>query len=492
MRRRRPGQDQVAAPAASAQLGPGREGEGPVLVQVRGAEHQQVAVVVGREPRRGHLHRLAVAVATRVRVDAARHDRLGGAVAPQALRPGGPAAGVADERHPVGELEREPGDVAVGEPVVVGLEVGRVLEGDRVELVDHEPVRHPGEHVEVGQVGHLVGPVDEVDPPGVAGEVGAVQLHELDLVELGPQRRHVGRGPGRHERHEMVDAGLAGEGAQRCHRDLLGAHAVGPEAQGVDAHREPPQRPAGRAEGVGQGGRGVDLRALDPLRVPGVAAAHDRLVTGLARGHLGPGAEAGAAPVVHEHVVGAHVAEPVGDGPLAEVDLLAVAGREGLVEAADEVEGVAADVDAVADRGRDRRPQAQAAGGHPPGGFRRREARRECPPGPVAVGDRQDRAVVGERRGRGHAVGAVGGGGEALQPLRPDHDVAVDQHDVPPPAWRRTRRCTSGRTRGWSRAGARRRHGGGCPRARPARRRSAGRCRRRRRPGPRCRPACGR
>ena len=63
--------------------------------------------------------------------------------------------------------------------------------------------------------------------------------------------------------------------------------------------------------------------------------------------------------VQHEHVVGGDVDEAVQQAALREVDLLAVAGREGQVEVAHEVERVAAHVDAVADRGGQARVQAQ-------------------------------------------------------------------------------------------------------------------------------------
>ena len=54
-------------------------------------------------------------------------------------------------------------------------------------------------------------------------------------------------------------------------------------------------------------------------------------------------------------------------------------------------------------------------------------------PRPVAVGDRQDRAVVGQAWWRVATVSALaGGGGQPLEPLRPHDDVAVDDHDVAP------------------------------------------------------------
>jgi hypothetical protein len=332
----------------------------------------------------------------------------------------------------VGQLQREPGGVPVGEPVPVGGEVGRVLEGDGVELVDHEALGHPLQEGDVGQPGDLVGPVDEVDRGRELREVDPLHLHELDARQLGPQLVHVGRGCGRHQGDELVDPRMAGQGAQRVHHDVLGAHLIGAEAHGIDADGHAQQRSAGAREGVGQRRGRVAFRDGHPLAVPRVAAAHDGLVPVLAGLDLGGHAEAGPAPVVGEHVVGAHVAQAVGHGPLAPVDLLAVAGVERLVEAAHQVEGVTAEVHAVPDGGRDRRAQLEAGLGHPTSGLGGQQAAGERGPRPVAVGHREDRPVVGEAGGAGHRVRAVGGRRQALQPLGPDHHVAVDHHHVSP------------------------------------------------------------
>jgi hypothetical protein len=58
--------------------------------------------------------------------------------------------------------------------------------------------------------------------------------------------------------------------------------------------------------------------------------------------------------VEHVEVVGDDVQQPVRGAALAEVDLLAVARRERLVVAADQLERRAAEVKAVADAGGDR------------------------------------------------------------------------------------------------------------------------------------------
>ena len=57
----------------------------------------------------------------------------------------------------------------------------------------------------------------------------------------------------------------------------------------------------------------------------------------------------------HEDVIGGDVNETAEGAPLGEIDLLAVAGREGEVEVADEIERLTADVHAVSDRGWQRR-----------------------------------------------------------------------------------------------------------------------------------------
>ena len=50
--------------------------------------------------------------------------------------------------------------------------------------------------------------------------------------------------------------------------------------------------------------------------------------------------------------------------------------------------------------------------------------------GAVAVGDREDRAVVGERARGGHQPVAVGGGAQALEPGGGHDGVGVDDHHV--------------------------------------------------------------
>ena len=72
-----------------------------------------------------------------------------------------------------------------------------------------------------------------------------------------------------------------------------------------------------------------------------------------------PLAERALAVVEDEDVVRRDMLEAVEEAALREVDLLAVARREALVEVADELEGLAPDVDAVAESGRDLRPKPE-------------------------------------------------------------------------------------------------------------------------------------
>ena len=117
-----------------------------------------------------------------------------------------------------------------------------------------------------------------------------------------------------------------------------------------------------------------------------------------------------AARVVHEHVVGGHVAQPLKDAPLGEVDLFPVARREARVEDSHEVERVTADVEAVSDGRRDPWPEAWGSARD----LSREEvdvdACRRSGTGETPAGQRQDRPVVGERRGSGDIRICIGRG----------------------------------------------------------------------------------
>ena len=92
-----------------------------------------------------------------------------------------------------------------------------------------------------------------------------VDADELDVGELVAQLVHVGGRLRRHEHDEAGDLLAAGERADRLDDDLLGAHPVGPEAQGVDADRQ--ARAATRraaAEGVGERRAGRRLGRARP------------------------------------------------------------------------------------------------------------------------------------------------------------------------------------------------------------------------------------
>ena len=173
-------------------------------------------------------------------------------------------------------------------------------------------------------------------------------------------------------------------------------------------------------------------------RIRGDVVAHEREVAGMARGErLGVLRdqrvllllERAPADVEHERVVGEHVAPPGRGRAHAQVVLLAVAGAERGIEAADRVEHRPAHEEAEADAGRqirvarDRRARERAG------------ERRGVPAvGPRVVHAearvRQDLGVVRPRRDR--ADRRVGGGAahERVQPSFGDDRVAVQQHHV--------------------------------------------------------------
>ena len=98
--------------------------------------------------------------------------------------------------------------------------------------------------------------------------------------------------------------------------------------------------------------------------VEGIALGEYLLVALPPALHLRRFPERGGAPVVDEDIVGADVSQPEERAALAEVDLLAVPGREGLVEVAHQVESHPLDVHAVTDTGRQRRSMASRLGRH--------------------------------------------------------------------------------------------------------------------------------
>ena len=84
----------------------------------------------------------------------------------------------------------------------------------------------------------------------------------------------------------------------------------------------------------------------------------------------------------------------------------------------------------MADPGRNARVQPRRGARDAVVGFGDREPRRRQRRGPVAVGDGEDRAVIGERAGRRHQPVGVRGGAQALEPAGGHDGVGVDDHDV--------------------------------------------------------------
>ena len=142
------------------------------------------------------------------------------------------------------------------------------------------------------------------------------------------------------------------------------------------------------------------------------------------------------------------MAQPAREAALAEVDLLAVAGRERLVERRRRARAPSGGCRGSARRrsgsagaaaARRARSAASASSTVSPAAARRRV---------LPVGDREDRAVVGERaRGRHERV-AVRGGAQALEPAAGDHGVGVDDHHVGRRGGLADRGSCCGRSRG--------------------------------------------
>ena len=152
--------------------------------------------------------------------------------------------------------------------------------------------------------------------------------------------------------------------------------------------------------------------------------------------------------MVDEDVVGRDVDESLQHAALREVDLLAVARRERLVEHADEVERLAPDVAAVADHRGDPRAQALRCGRDGPRHAVDVRTRRQAGHRLVARRERDDRPVIRERRRARDVRCRVGGGAQALEPFRADLAVAVQDHDVARRGERRRRRSRCRRSRG--------------------------------------------
>ena len=214
------------------------------------------------------------------------------------------------------------------------------------------------------------------------------------------------------DQHAQLQIGVRVKRSDDTERDQLRSGHHRTEAASVDRDRQCPER------------RCRDRQRPGQRIVPGVAdLVEPRIEVGMAPGPhpLVPGL---ATVTEHEHVVGHHVAQPVDDAPLSEV------GTRRLVAAAHQLERAPADVHAVVEACRDVRPQPQRDLAHRSCRAVDGEPIRQAGRRAVAVGHREDRAVVGQRGRGGDARFAVRGLPQRLEPAVGDDHVARQQHDV--------------------------------------------------------------
>ena len=122
------------------------------------------------------------------------------------------------------------------------------------------------------------------------------------------------------------------ERAGQLEREHLRAGQRRPEARAVDRHRQLADRQPGGGERARERDRLRRRRLQHRLGVVRVAAV-ELLLVGAPGARLRAPPNEPRAAVEDVEVVGDHVAQPAREAALAEVDLLAVAGRERLVEA---------------------------------------------------------------------------------------------------------------------------------------------------------------
>ena len=368
---------------------------------------------VGRPARRSDQERRALderpmRLAPRDDVDAGE-GRLRGEA-----RAAGRGIGLRTAVHPVGSQERD--RRAPGVDVVHRVAERQVDRGERrqqavatrgdvvhVDEADAQRRAQAAEEVAPGLVRQAL----EVEHDGPA--VGAMRLDAPAVA---------------HRDRDRVAAASARGRDQRAHVRLRAAALM---VQHV-------QHP-GRLRGVERQRRRVAQRRE---RIRGDVVVHERQVARMAREQRGGVLrhqrvllllERAPARVQHQRVVGQHVAPPGRGGAHAQVVLLAVAGAERGVEAADRVEHRATHEEAEPDAGR----QVGIAR-HRRAGERAGERRGIGTCGPRVVHAearvREDLGVVRPRRDRADRRVGRRAAQERLEPAVGHDRVAVEQHDV--------------------------------------------------------------
>ena len=312
--------------------------------------------------------------------------------------------------------------------------------------------------------GELEGQAQRVDQPGeaacrVAAEIGQMVKPDLGHAER-PQKLHQPAPAERHrlqrrqirhlrmaEAHDVRPPTSTGRAARHQHHpgtpggqpgdlfvDMLARAAA--ERMGHDQHIAPPARVA-------------TAKAPQPLHIDGPAQRRHRVGgdkpldrAGVARmapldhphgGGHSPGplvAERNLPAMAHEHVASDQVAQADPDRAAREVVLLAIAAPEGgLVQHPDRVQRVAPHVSREADTGRRLDP---LPGIDPRGDAVKLGPTHLQPLAIVGIEARiaADRAVVGQRRHRGHVRGRISSAAQPVEPVAADLGIGVQPNHV--------------------------------------------------------------
>ena len=198
----------------------------------------------------------------------------------------------------------------------------------------------------------------------------------------------------------------------------------------VDVHRQTVHRPPRGGERARERPGRRQPRRGDRLPVVRVSLVDDRLVRPLRGMGQAIGREAGPAVMTHEHLIGGDVRKRHLQAALREVDLLAVAGREGEIEVSDEIQRATADVHAVTARRHERGPQAQSAGADGGSSGLKIPVGRGGDQTHPRLRHREVAAVVRQRAGRGDLAVAARRRAQPVEPPGGNDAVRVQDDDV--------------------------------------------------------------